>query len=612
MPRGGGTSSSSGRSEEVLALVRYSGVKIGALLSHGHSYHRIRVLGVQPCVVCHSVVWDPFSLSRACKCITCGILVHRKCASSSSVLPCSSKKEFDAFFQRPTTTTTTTTTTTSSSAQGISAPDGASRAVSHVLPPSERQEPSENIRAFYAALPNWTPFRSEQQHISDGAQRPDSELAASHSSSSSNLKTMGKLSFAGGVVGGIFGGPVGGLIGVKIGVLVGASELAGRALWKRAQEDRRRRGSERTLHFTPTAMRLLSHDIVAGDGDGDAFSKAAKEAVEAFGSNENAKTEESFAVEEGEEESDPRCFFANVASTTTKMVLDVRTLPGATFAAVLSIFLERRAVTSCANADLSDQEKGRQSSSGDEDYDTAEEEDLMVVAGAQTSLKPHGSWMEVKPSPLTCTQEQEVIRGGDADVIAMGESTLQDARRLLDEVSSALLRSCPWLYRSHAAMIAAVTGVDRAAARSIYRPVFECMCDMHRSKDLALVERLSVLRSSEDCPSELLCSADALQALRALPQFTTCYDKLLCLVEVMELVSKSLEGGSEATADILLISLCKHLIWAEIPQLHAELYFVEQFAREDYWLVGREGYALTSIEAAVTVLMSPEMYVISD
>mmetsp|Transcript_286 Transcript_286/g.349 ORF Transcript_286/g.349 Transcript_286/m.349 type:complete len:1072 (-) Transcript_286:246-3461(-) len=58
------------------------------------------------------------------------------------------------------------------------------------------------------------------------------------------------------------------------------------------------------------------------------------------------------------------------------------------------------------------------------------------------------------------------------------------------------------------------------------------------------------------------------------------------------------------SADDLLPLLAKHVSLANIPYLHAELAFVTLFCRDEALLIGRHGYALTSLCAAVKALDS--------
>ena len=56
------------------------------------------------------------------------------------------------------------------------------------------------------------------------------------------------------------------------------------------------------------------------------------------------------------------------------------------------------------------------------------------------------------------------------------------------------------------------------------------------------------------------------------------------------------------SADYLLKMVCEHIIVAKVPRLNAELAFLEEFARDEQLLRGKEGYSLVTLQASLHFL----------
>ena len=54
--------------------------------------------------------------------------------------------------------------------------------------------------------------------------------------------------------------------------------------------------------------------------------------------------------------------------------------------------------------------------------------------------------------------------------------------------------------------------------------------------------------------------------------------------------------------DSLLEMVCQHIIAAKVPSLNAEIVFLEEFARDEQLLRGKEGYALVTLQASLHFL----------
>lgn len=204
---------------------------------------------------------------------------------------------------------------------------------------------------------------------------------------------------------------------------------------------------------------------------------------------------------------------------------------------------------------------------------------------------------------------------------------LRDVHGVLRELTRAVLAWCPVLTASDEAAIHAVNCIDQRVFSETYGPVFGHIASgPARERDAALVRRVrreERSRTATGRPSlTAVCKPQALVALRAAGTARTGRDKLFFFVQAVERISEGLPA--KATTDTLLWSLCRHLAAATmsagavagrmeenagvpLPRPHAEVAFIEQFVRDESWLMGKQGYVLTTVDAALHVLLDPSM-----
>ncbi|CAM9185790.1 unnamed protein product [Ectocarpus sp. 6 AP-2014] len=220
--------------------------------------------------------------------------------------------------------------------------------------------------------------------------------------------------------------------------------------------------------------------------------------------------------------------------------------------------------------------------------------------------------------------------GGDED--ARGdEDALRDVHGVLRELTQAVLAWCPQLTSSHEAQIQAVNCIDQRVFSETYGPVFGRIASSGAARDgdaslARRVQREERSRAAAGRPPLLsACRPEVVSALRAAGSARTGRDKLGFLVRAAEKVSDALPA-EQRTTDALIFSVCRHLAAATtaavvaaggggdddaqaaaLPRPHAEVAFVEQFMRDESWVMGKEGYVLTTVIAALHVLNSPEL-----
>ncbi|CAG2252841.1 unnamed protein product [Mytilus edulis] len=174
-----------------------------------------------------------------------------------------------------------------------------------------------------------------------------------------------------------------------------------------------------------------------------------------------------------------------------------------------------------------------------------------------------------------------------------------------------------------------IEGKDQCYAcleKSIFKPVWRYLLGLFRlanePKELTLAyvmtERQTCLPA--DCSVKLKlqmidCEEPyniAVKHLKMFPNQQTLLDKLECLVKCSRLVCQCIEDYFKNQkiptigADDLLPILCYVIIKAGQPQILSECLILEEFIHEGY-IMGEEGYCLTSIQTAVGYLVSQGM-----
>jgi Phorbol esters/diacylglycerol binding domain (C1 domain) len=209
-----------------------------AVLTHGHSYQPCLLQLPGKCAACGDLMWGALSFSKGCTCLTCGIRVHRQCATSTKVPDCPTLDSFRAFCvgraksqqqQRQQQHLKQQHSRPQHSQQKSQQLQQQQQQQQQLLPTSTA---CDSVWAWYAAAPGRTPAATliGTSHTADKAQALhmlDSATAATTTSPASdddsdcqwskqNLRNLGMLGVGGGVLGGVLGGPLGAVIGVKV------------------------------------------------------------------------------------------------------------------------------------------------------------------------------------------------------------------------------------------------------------------------------------------------------------------------------------------------------------------------------------------------------------
>ena len=178
-----------------------------------------------------------------------------------------------------------------------------------------------------------------------------------------------------------------------------------------------------------------------------------------------------------------------------------------------------------------------------------------------------------------------------------------DAHAVIKYMTATLLEVRPNFGASAAITELTATAVEGLVFGQLYNLVFEEIKGETAARDEALREKIVLFEPTMDPTSQL--SQGALTALSELPETHSAVDKLRYCVEFLEQLSdyflSACQGGG-LCADSLLKMVCQHIIAAKVPNLNAEVVFLEEFARDEQLLRGREGYSLVTLQASLHFL----------
>jgi len=220
----------------------------------------------------------------------------------------------------------------------------------------------------------------------------------------------------------------------------------------------------------------------------------------------------------------------------------------------------------------------------------------------------------------------------------------QDAHGVIKHVTATLLEVRPGLGSTPKLTELTASAVESLVFGELYDTVFEEICEETARKDDALMTKMYEFESEHQsrrkaCMEELSeshggdgngdgggdnhdeadfvdcvefpiadenISVDALEALLSMSDAKSSVDKLAFCVKFLEAISVHFDqaagGGKVVSADYLLKMVCEHIIVAKVQCLNAELAFLEEFARDEQLLRGKEGYSLVTLQASLHFL----------
>lgn len=189
----------------------------------------------------------------------------------------------------------------------------------------------------------------------------------------------------------------------------------------------------------------------------------------------------------------------------------------------------------------------------------------------------------------------------------------QDAHAVIKYVSATLLELRPGFAASPSITEYTATAVEALVFGEIYDLVMEEIEAEVDEKENELLEKVATFEEScrhgEDSSLDYKnhISEKALEALHNLPEAHSAADKLRYCVAFLEKISEFFSadtnnGAKPMGADSLLKLVCQHIIAAKVFGMNAQVAFLDEFARDEQLLRGKEGYALVTLQASLHFL----------
>jgi hypothetical protein len=183
-----------------------------------------------------------------------------------------------------------------------------------------------------------------------------------------------------------------------------------------------------------------------------------------------------------------------------------------------------------------------------------------------------------------------------------------DAHAVIKHVTAALLEVRPELGASPAFTELTATAVEGLVFGQLYDLVFEEIQTEMKELDAALRKKVKIFQEEHGWEELDLISEPALKALQMLPEAHSAVDKLHFCVQFLERISEHFSSkAGHVCADSLLKMVCQHLVVSGpdssiLQQCNAEVAFLEEFARDEQLLRGKEGYSLVTLQASLHFL----------
>jgi len=223
----------------------------------------------------------------------------------------------------------------------------------------------------------------------------------------------------------------------------------------------------------------------------------------------------------------------------------------------------------------------------------------------ETSIIPTESKVTSTNEPSGSTQSGALGESDDAKEQPDLRSRRHDAHAVVKHVTATLLEVRPGFDASPKLTEMSATAVENLVFGELYRSVFDEIEEETREVDERLIYKIMEFDKLHQEPNWEDISSDALQALAMIPQAHSAGEKLRCAVMFLQHISEHVSSPDNyhtSDADSLLKMVCQHLVFAKVPHINAEISFIEEFARDEQLLRGKEGYALVTLQASLHFL----------
>jgi hypothetical protein len=211
-----------------------------------------------------------------------------------------------------------------------------------------------------------------------------------------------------------------------------------------------------------------------------------------------------------------------------------------------------------------------------------------------------------------CSDRQRIVEMTPSISAMSPRARRDDAHAVIKYVTATLLEVRPGFGMSASLTELTATAVEGLVFAQLYSKVFDEIVMETLDRDESLRKKIADFHDDDfhavDCQMTFVTD-EALAALRMLPESCTAVEKLRCCVDFLEQISINFlnaSPGSGICADSLLKIVCQHIIAANVSNLNAEVAFLEEFARDEQLLRGREGYSLVTLQASLHFLNMSE------
>eukprot|EP00536_Pseudo-nitzschia_multiseries_P000496 jgi/Psemu1/321636/estExt_fgenesh1_pg.C_60047 len=209
---------------------------------------------------------------------------------------------------------------------------------------------------------------------------------------------------------------------------------------------------------------------------------------------------------------------------------------------------------------------------------------------------------------------------GDDERLSGMHQRRRDTHAVIKYVTTSLLLTRPGFGHSVSFTEKTATAVESLVFGEIYDLVMEEIEMEYQDRDDLLLEKIADFERRQIHGEDSMKSHDgscfgyksyisegALEALHCLPQAHSAADKLRYCVVFLEQISQKFSNTAVKSvmgADSLLKMVCQHILLAKVIGINSQIAFLEEFARDEQLLRGREGYALVTLQASLHFLNS--------
>ena len=215
------------------------------------------------------------------------------------------------------------------------------------------------------------------------------------------------------------------------------------------------------------------------------------------------------------------------------------------------------------------------------------------------------------PHLFDASAEASVNMGDGLNLTLSPRARREDAHGVIKYITATLLEVRPGLASTPEITETTASVVEALVFGEVYDLIYEEIAIEATEQDKRLIEKIDDFEFSRSertglplCAESIISNA-AIDALHRLPEMHAAVDKLRYCVVFLERISDHFTMAKKSSAmgaDSLLKMVCQHIIAAKMPYVNAEVAFLEEFARDQQLLRGKEGYALVTLQASLHFL----------